>query len=83
MSDQTVYKSTPAICAICGDKTDVVFGLVRWRDPLPGAVFDSAWRCKDRDACRRRTEAIGDLWPVDDGTVATKPPILDEEGATA
>lgn len=76
--DVQAYKSTPAICAICGDRELVDFGLVRWRDPLPGAVFDSAWRCRDRMACRRRCEAIGDLWPIDDKTPPSTPTVFDE-----
>lgn len=84
-AEAPVYPKSKPVCAICGNRTaaEVSYRLIRWRDPLPGQVFDSAWQCLDRPACRERCAAIGDLWPVDDKTPA---PIgsgpLDQEGAS-
>lgn len=77
---------TTATCTICGhvgpawgDAADrVTMGPIRWRDPLPGKVFDVGRRCADHKACRERCEAVGDLWPIEDGTPPTRPAALPE-----
>ena len=61
----------PQLCQLCGVSTDLRYGLVRWKDPMPGASFDSIWRCRDVVACRARLEAGGETWPVDDNTPVT------------
>jgi hypothetical protein len=55
-------------CALCGieSATDVKPSMVRWKDPLPDHQFDTVDRCIDRQACRDRVDAIGELWPVID-----------------
>jgi hypothetical protein len=82
-AEAPVYPKSKPTCAICGSAAEVNYRLVRWRDPLPGQAFDSAWQCIDRKTCRERTEAIGDIWPVDDQTPASvgSGPI-DQEGAS-
>lgn len=57
----------PEPCAICGvspREAEVRPGLIRWA----GEAFrvTSAPRCTDREGCRKRVEANGDAWDVDD-----------------
>lgn len=63
-----------ARCRLCdrwgpatGDREGVRNGPVRWRDPLPGQLFDAVPRCLDHEACWRRVVESGDTWPVADG----------------
>lgn len=70
------------VCQLCSTSTDLRFGLVRWKDPLPGASFDSIWRCRDVMACRARVEGTGEQWPVDDRTPVTAQALV-EDGPAA
>lgn len=50
-------------CALCGiESHDVTIRLVEWRVPVDGHRFDAVPRCKDREACRARVEALGEEW---------------------
>ena len=51
-------------CLLCGDTADVTMALVRYRDD---GIFNSVPRCRDHDACRRRVEASGGTWDIDEG----------------
>ena len=52
-------------CELCGHQgLDVEIQLARYRDGRePHASVD---RCIDRAACRRRVEARGESWPLQD-----------------
>jgi hypothetical protein len=54
-------------CVICGHESDVAVSLIEWAEPINERRFDSVPRCRDREACRLRLEAIGETWPVADG----------------
>jgi hypothetical protein len=61
---------------VCGHEAhDVGVALVAWRQPLGREQFSAIPRCRDREACRSRLEAIGDEWPVDDGSAPTLRPV--------
>lgn len=89
---EPVAETAPATarCTICGhdgpaggaSPDRVSMGPIRWRDALPGRLFDAGHRCADHGACRARCEAIGDAWPVEDGTPATKPQAMPEPPVT-
>ena len=53
-------------CALCGhpDKRDLGTSLAHWRDAPPGMAYEHITACRDRDACRARVQAQGDLWPL-------------------
>ncbi len=74
-------------CLICGaERADVAMALVEWREPVDGVTWTSIPRCRDRTGCRTRLEALGDPWPVADGSLATaaKPlPALERAAAVA
>jgi hypothetical protein len=54
-------------CVLCGCDSDTRVALVRWREPEPDEMpFASLVRCRDHDACRRRVEATGNRWQVQD-----------------
>jgi hypothetical protein len=59
-------------CALCGAESDRVrSALVEYTDAIRaglGRPYDVVPRCDDRPACRRRVEAIGEVWPLNDGT---------------
>jgi hypothetical protein len=57
---------TADTCAICNhpDKRDLGTSLAHWRDALPGMAYSHVIRCVDSSACRRRVEAVGDVWPL-------------------
>jgi len=55
-------------CVICGNRGDVRLGLVEWREPVEGETWTSLPRCVDRQACRDRLEALGELWDLVDRT---------------
>lgn len=62
-------------CLICGDTSrDVTVGLVAWREPVGRELFSSIPRCRNRGACKRRVEQIGDEWPLLEP--GEKPPVL-------
>jgi len=53
-------------CALCGHTgNDVATGVVAWKQ-LVERPFETAERCRDREACRKRVELVGDVWPVED-----------------
>ncbi len=54
------------VCAICNhpDPRDLSVSLVHWRDAPAGMAYEHVERCRDRDACRRRLEDQGDVWPL-------------------
>lgn len=66
---------TDRTCLLCGAAGDVAVALVAWLepDPLHGKMFDSIPRCRDRQACRARVEALptDNVWLVRDNTVPT------------
>jgi hypothetical protein len=56
----------PESCRICGhtDKRDLEFRLAHWRVAPPGMAYEHIEACLDRDACRARVAAQGDIWPL-------------------
>jgi hypothetical protein len=55
-------------CQLCGNPrtSELVFGLVRWKQPVGNRTFDNALRCKNRAECRSRVEAEGLDWLLED-----------------
>lgn len=56
----------PESCAICGhtDSRDLRYALAHWKVAPPGMAYEHVARCLDRDACRARVTAVGDVWPL-------------------
>ena len=56
----------PTRCQLCGntDRRDLRTALAHWRDAPPGMAYSHIEACRDREACRRRVELQGDLWPL-------------------
>lgn len=68
-------------CLLCDfEGPDVTVAMVRFRpgQAPPGRLFDQMPRCKDHVACRRRVEADGITWPVDERSSAA---IADDDRA--
>lgn len=66
---------TARSCLLCGlEDATVRMGLVAWREPIAGRTFEAIPRCADRQACRGRVEALGDVWPLVDATKASAAP---------
>lgn len=61
-------------CLVCGHESDdrrvVAVSIARYLEAVEGRSFLSIPRCLDAGACRTRTEAQGDAWPLDDATPA-------------
>lgn len=54
------------VCRICGhtDKRDLGTSLAHWKVSLPGMAYEHVLACRDREACRARVQAQGDIWPL-------------------
>ena len=52
-------------CVLCGaESKDVSVGLIEWEQPIDGARFTAAPRCRDKAGCRSRVKANGEKWEV-------------------
>lgn len=56
----------PTRCALCGntDRRALRTALAHWRDAPPGMAYEHIDACSDRDACRARVTANGNVWPL-------------------
>lgn len=70
-------------CVICGHDGDVRTGVVEWLEPQDGNVWTTLPRCHDRQACRDRLEAAGDVWPLRDHTRPSPKPMPPSEAPPA
>jgi len=73
-----------AACVICGNDVaiEIRIALVEWREPVGKEIWSTIPRCVDVAACRARCEAIGEPWPIADGTPASVLTLPDEEPET-
>jgi hypothetical protein len=67
-----MHRLTSLSCLICGHESDdrriVAVSIACYREAVEGRTFATVPRCLDARACRERTEAAGEPWPLDDAT---------------